>query len=265
MPNIEDVESRLRSLFEQVGDHVDNDPGEIRTERFRRAIEEGAGGQPRRSPLRITRWGMVAIVTPAALVLSTTMAAAAPGVPAPLSLMLAGADALLSSAAVIEQSAAQLRVSVTGPDGARFEVFSLPVGSGKSLAGSCDRLVVLPAGSSGASAPLSTGEMTCSLLGASGTSRLDAQQIAQAKSEAGQAVAPWTSPAGRPYTVVYGSAESGAASSALVSADGVKGATGQVVNGWFVLYIPKGEVARFPYLRFYRANGSVLDTLPGKF
>ena len=266
MLSTEEMEIRLRSLFEHIGGMVEAEPGEVRAERLRESIESIEGSQVQRSPRRISRWGIVAIAAPVALVLSTTAAAAAPGAPPPLSKILAGANVLFSSAAVIEQSSAQMRVSVSGPDGARLEVFSMPVGSGNSVAGSCDRLVALSAGDAGASVPLSAGEMSCSLVGSWGALvGLSSQQISQAKAGGGQAVAPWTSPSGVPYKVVYGSAEAGSTAVALTSASGARGAAAAVVNGWFVLYIPSGEISRFPYLRFYRANGSVLDTLPGKF
>lgn len=265
MLSTEETERRLRSLFAGVGELVDSEPGELRLQRLRLAIETAEGEQPRPSSPRVSRWGIAAIVAPAALLLSTTAAAASPGNPPSLSQLLGGANVLLSSAAVIEQSSAQMRVSVSGPDDARLEVFSMPVGMGNSVAGSCDRLVVLPAGATNTSATLAAGEMACSLVGSSGASGLNPQQILQARSGVGQAVSAWTSPAGVQYKLVYGSAESGSASVALTALSGAEGASAKVADGWFILYIPKSEISQYPYLRFYRADGSVLDTLPGKF
>lgn len=265
MLSTEETERRLRSLFSEVGDLVDAEPGEVRSQRLRVAMESSWSEESRPSTLHVSRWGIAAIVAPAALLLSTTVAAATPGNPPSLSQIIGKANVLLSSAAVIEQSSAQMRLSVSGPDGSRLEVFSMPVGMGNSVAGSCDRLVVLPAGAPNTSATLAAGEMTCTLVGGSGASGLNPQQILQAKSGGGQAVSAWTSPIGVQYKLVYGSAEAGSASVGLTASNGAEGASAKVVDGWFILYIPKSEISQYPYLRFYRADGSVLDTMPGRF
>ena len=265
MVSIEDVETRLSSLFEQVAVMVETDPGSAREEQVRASINGMEEHEPLRGPLRIRRWVAAALAGPVALALSTTVAAAAPGNPPTLTEIMGAAKVLLSSPAVIEQSAAQMRISVAGPEGARFEVFTMPIGYGNRVAGSCTRLAAIPAGGQSQSVPLLTGEMACTLIGSHGPTELSSQQISQARAGGGQAVAQWTSPSGTDYEVVYGEAEGGTASVALANGIGVKGASAAAVGGWFVVYLPKSKVASYPYLKFYRQDGSLLDTLPGKF
>ena len=265
MVRIEDVEARLCSLYEQVGAMVEPQPGLEREERLRESINAPSRRGLSRGTWRVRRWVVAAMVGPVALALSTTAAAAAPGEPPSFTEIMGGAKVLLSSPAVIEQSAAQMRISVPGPDGSRFEVFTMPIGYGNRYAGSCTRLAVIPAGHSDKSVPLSTGEMMCSMVGSGNPSGLGSEQISQARAGGGQAVASWNSPSGIDYEVVYGRADAGTASVALANQSGAKGTVADVVGGWFVIYLPHREVSSYPYLKFYRPDGSLLDTLPGKF
>ena len=253
MDNLNAVETRLRRLFEHVGEQVPDTPEEswADVERWDAEIDQmlAATPPPKRSRL------IVGGVLTAALLGGTTGAAAAENWFQPAQKVpetVSEATSTLGSANPQSKTGATLQLTAPGPDGTVLRVVSALGDNTAYSVGECDTLTIsLPDGSPAPGTP-SPNQVGCSMISSPSTPLTPAQQIPGA----GQGVLEWTSPAGTRFDFVYGDTDPGTVAVALTNPSGVVGAKVSTTDkGWFVVYETAPKNGRFCNITFTAPPG----------
>jgi hypothetical protein len=149
---------------------------------------------------------------------------------------------------------AVLRVRMAGPDGTVLKVTSDSGHAGDLAAATCVTLTVTTA---------SGGPVRwANLVDKGGCGMLVAEALGHplASSDPGGlgTSSTWLAPSGQGYDIFFGGPEHGATSVALTNAKGNPGASGKVVDGWYVIYIGTGRAGAFDNLTFFNAEGNIV-------
>ena len=257
MDSLNDIEGRLRRMFQRVGEQVADTPAESWADVEIWDAEESAA-----APQRKVRRTAVGAALAVLVVGGTASAAAAENwfqTPQKVPETVSAAISTLSSPNPQSNPGATLQLTAPGPDGTVLRVVSALGDNTANSVGECDTLTIsLPNGSPAPGTP-SPNQVGCSMISSPSAPLTPGQQIPSV----GQGVLQWTSPSHAQYVFVYGDTDPGTVAVALTNSAGAIGVkVSNTASGWFVVFETAAQYAEYSHITLYNASGQA-NTLPG--